>query len=134
MSEASQSKASRVASAARSVIVSHLLRRKQIWIWPLLAGVVLIGIGWWVRWAVETAVKDGIEGNLQAIRDAEVEALRSLVGRAKRPTPRPGPMKRNIRAAIMQLVDLAATAEDPAVALRESEALKELRQRIGAMD
>jgi hypothetical protein len=129
MSEVSQSKASRVASSARSVIVSNLLLRKQIWIWPLLAGVVLFGIGWWVRSAVETAVKDGIEGNLQVIRDAEVEALRIWLA-TQEANAEAGAHEPHIRSAITQLVDLAATAEEPAAALRESEALKELRNEL----
>jgi len=76
MSNASASQASNWASAARSVLTTNVLLRKQLWIWPLMAAVILIGIGWWVRSAVEGSAKRSMKENLQTILSADVEALR----------------------------------------------------------
>ena len=76
MSQASQSKSRSRASAFGSVLASRLFLRKQIWIWPLLAGVVLIGIGWWVRGKVESAVKQSLNVSLSTLLDSEVQAMR----------------------------------------------------------
>jgi DNA-binding NarL/FixJ family response regulator len=43
--------------AHRSFIATNLFLRKQLWIWPVLAAVLLLTIGFWVRGAVEDSQK-----------------------------------------------------------------------------
>jgi hypothetical protein len=54
----------------------HFLRT-QYWIWPLVAAVILIFVGVFVRRQVEGAMKAQIAGNLKSILHANVEALRA---------------------------------------------------------
>jgi tRNA A-37 threonylcarbamoyl transferase component Bud32 len=67
-------------SAFRSVAVSNLLSRKQLWIWPVLAAILLAISGWWISRAVENAMRERRVGELNTILDADVAALRIWMG------------------------------------------------------
>ena len=70
---------SRVASASRSVgrsfTATRLMLKRQLWIWPLLAAVILLLVGWGLRRAVDRALSESIAGQLKAILEADVAAL-----------------------------------------------------------
>ena len=50
--------------------------RRQLWVWPIIAAVVLGIIGWFVRGYVESALKESLAENLQTILKADVAALK----------------------------------------------------------
>ena len=56
---------------------SRSFLRTQYWIWPLLAAVILLFVGVFVRQHTEAAIKALIAGNLRTILDANTEALRA---------------------------------------------------------
>ena len=56
---------------------SRSFLRTQHWIWPLVAAVILVFVGVFVRRQMEGAMKTGIAGNLQMILNANTEALRA---------------------------------------------------------
>ena len=62
-------------SFARSISGTGRFLQRQVWLWPILAAVVLAGVGWYLRGAVETAMKESLAENLNSIRIAEVAAL-----------------------------------------------------------
>ncbi|HZZ30339.1 MAG TPA: serine/threonine protein kinase [Pirellulales bacterium] len=62
-------------SALRSAVVTSLIRRKQLWIWPILATLILGLCGWWVSRSVENAMRERRIGELTAILNADVAAL-----------------------------------------------------------
>ena len=62
---------------------SHGFLRTQHWIWPLVAAVVLVFVGGFVRVRMEAAMKALIAGNLQTILNANTEALRAWATTAK---------------------------------------------------
>jgi tRNA A-37 threonylcarbamoyl transferase component Bud32 len=51
--------------------------RTQLWIWPLVAALVLVFIGVWLRVKMEGATKQQIASTLQTILNANTEALRA---------------------------------------------------------
>ena len=61
---------SRSFGATKSVLGRHL------WLWPILGALVLGGIGWWVHWSVEAAMRERLVGELTTVLQADVEALR----------------------------------------------------------
>ena len=73
----------RDSSAATAGIRTQDFLRRQLWIWPLLAAAVLAFVGVWVRARMEGAMRAEIAGNLQTIRDANVEALRAWAAAMK---------------------------------------------------
>jgi hypothetical protein len=72
--------ASAVRSASRSffrsVAFTSLLLRKQLWIWPILAALILGLCGWWVSRSVENAMRERRIDELNTILQADITALR----------------------------------------------------------
>ena len=50
--------------------------RRQVWLWPIIAAVILGIVGWVMRANVESSVKHTLAEDLMTIRDAEVKALK----------------------------------------------------------
>ncbi len=57
--------------------------RTQLWIWPLVAAVILVFVGVFVRLRMEGAMKAQIAGNLRTILNANTEALRAWAATEK---------------------------------------------------
>ena len=51
--------------------------RKQFWIWPVIAAVVLAAIGLTIRLVVEQSVKDSLAANLETMLTVDIEALQT---------------------------------------------------------
>ena len=68
---------SRSSSVASVLTRTQGFLRTQLWIWPLVAALVLAFIGVWLRVKMEGATKQQIADTLQTILNANVEALRS---------------------------------------------------------
>ena len=70
-------------SHSRSASIGSILSRTQgvlrrhLWIWPLLAAVILAFVGVWVRGRMEGAMKAQLAGTLRTILAANTEALRA---------------------------------------------------------
>ena len=67
---------SRSQSFARSISSTGRFVRRQVWLWPILAAVILGLVGWLLRANVESSVKHTMAEDLKTICDAEVKALR----------------------------------------------------------
>jgi len=76
-------------TASRSGSITSILSRtqgfmrRQLWIWPLLAAIILAFVAVWVRGRMESAIKAQISGNLKTILAANTEALRAWVATMK---------------------------------------------------
>src|SRR5882672_1014248 len=72
--------------SSRSASISSILSRTQgvmrqhLWIWPLVAMVILAFVGLWIRSRMEGAIKAQLAGNLKTILAANTEALRAWGG------------------------------------------------------
>src|SRR4051794_4737345 len=70
-------------TSTKSLNLSSVLSRTQgilrrhIWLWPLMAAVILVFVGIWVRGRMEGAMKAQLAGTLQTILTANAEALRA---------------------------------------------------------
>ncbi len=69
-------------SASISSILSRTqgLMRRHLWIWPLVAMIILAFVGLWIRGRMEGAIKSQLAGNLKTILAANTEALRAWTG------------------------------------------------------
>src|SRR5690242_8940831 len=54
---------------------TSLMLRKQLWIWPIIAAVLLGICGWWVSRSVEDAMRQRRINELSTILDADLAAL-----------------------------------------------------------
>ncbi len=62
-------------SVGRTITRTGMLLRKQIWIWPIIAVVLLSAIGLGVRHAIVTTMEDGLRSELQTLLDIETAML-----------------------------------------------------------
>ena len=70
-------------TSSRSASISSILSRtqgimrKHVWVWPLVAMVILAFVGMWIRGRMEGAMKAQLADNLKTILAANTEALRA---------------------------------------------------------
>jgi serine/threonine protein kinase len=62
-------------SVGRTVSRTGLFLRRQIWIWPIIAVVLLSIIGLIVRRSIETTMRQGLESQLKTVLDLETAML-----------------------------------------------------------
>ena len=62
-------------SLTRSLALTALFLKRQLWIWPLLAAVLLVIIGFGVRWRVDRAIHEKLAAELETILKADVAGL-----------------------------------------------------------
>src|ERR1019366_8511515 len=75
---------SRLTSLGSSALArSRSFLRAQDWIWPLIAAVILVFVGVFVRLQMEGAMKTQIAGNLKTILNANTESLRAWAATEK---------------------------------------------------
>jgi tRNA A-37 threonylcarbamoyl transferase component Bud32 len=74
---------SRTSSVASVLIFTRGFFKTQLWVWPLIAALVLGIIGVWLRAKMEDATKQQIADMLQTILNANTEALHSWSGAMK---------------------------------------------------
>ncbi len=75
-SKAASAVSSGAMSVIRSMTASSIWLRKSIWVWPIVAGLMLAVVGWFLRSAVESRLKEDRASSLETILNADVEALR----------------------------------------------------------
>ncbi|HVT30013.1 MAG TPA: cache domain-containing protein, partial [Lacipirellulaceae bacterium] len=62
-------------SVGRTISRTGLFLKKQIWIWPILAVILLSVIGLVVRQSIETTMRDNLQSQLQTVVDLEADML-----------------------------------------------------------
>src|SRR5947199_3815209 len=58
-------------SVGRSISRAGLVLKKQLWIWPIIAVVLLAGIGFGIRAAIERTMKASLRSQLQTLLSVE---------------------------------------------------------------
>src|SRR5262245_53360164 len=48
----------------------------QLWVWPIIAAILLAGVAWWVNRSVENSMREQMSSELTTILNADVTALR----------------------------------------------------------
>lgn len=71
-------------SLTRSLALTALFLKEQLWIWPLIAAIILAVIGIWARAKVDEAIQVKLAADLETIRNAEVAGLESWLQEQKR--------------------------------------------------
>jgi eukaryotic-like serine/threonine-protein kinase len=102
-----------------------VLLKRNLWVWPILTGVLLVVLGWWVNRTVEAKAREQLAARIITIRNADVTALKVWLkyqeGNAQIIAGME-PVKRLAR----ELLSLAESPNQEA-ALLQSNAIKELR-------
>jgi hypothetical protein len=103
-----------------------------LWIWPLVAALVLVFLGVWLRVKMEGATKQQIAGTLQTILNANTEALRAWSVTMKSEAEDIAEDDR-VRELATSLVEQAKTATQVQAALLTSPQLAALRAHLSPM-
>ena len=70
-------------SVGRSISRTGVFLKRQIWIWPIIAVVLLSIIGFFVRRSIESTMRDGLKSQLETTRRSRSRDARDLVPRAE---------------------------------------------------
>src|SRR5687768_13326329 len=62
-------------SVSRTITRTGVFLSRQIWIWPILAVILLSIIGLFVRRSIESTMRDGLQSQLQTVVDLEAAML-----------------------------------------------------------
>jgi eukaryotic-like serine/threonine-protein kinase len=115
---------------ATSLATTSSVLKRQLWLWPLVAALVLGGLGWWVRGDVEQAMRENLANELTTILNADVQALtlwtkdQEAVARSLAQSPALGPLVRKLVAVSEQPNSTAST-------LIQLPALADVRSLLG---
>ena len=100
----------------RSLSLGSLLLRKQLWVWPILAALLLGVVGRWISRSVETAMRERRVAELNTVLNADVAALRVWMTEQAIDAEFMAEDER-ILPAVNQLLEAAADNADPERAL-----------------
>ncbi len=125
-----QKQLSGVSQISRSFGATRVFLRHQIWVWPVLLGAVLVGVGWWVHRSVEEAMRDRLASDLMTILNADLEALR-IWRRDQIAVARSLARNPALRPIVRELVAASASRDGSGKALLQAKALGEARTILG---
>ena len=111
-----------------SLSAARLFLRKQLWIWPLLAAVMLFAVGYWLRHAVDRSLKESLESQLRVVLDADVAALMQWF-RTQETNVAAAAKDDDVRAAAQALIEFS-DGQESALAIAQSEPLKHLKSAL----
>ncbi|WP_442483487.1 serine/threonine protein kinase [Aeoliella sp. SH292] len=63
-------------TVAGTVARTRRFLTRQIWLWPIIAVLLLSTLGWWVNGSIERTMEDNLVSELETIRDVEVAMLK----------------------------------------------------------
>jgi eukaryotic-like serine/threonine-protein kinase len=116
-------------SMFRTIAAGGLLVKKQLWIWPILAALLLGGIGFFVRNSIENSLKADLRSELQTILAADVKAL-ELWMRSQETVAVSVAGGADVARCSERLVALAARPETKPLDLLQAPELEQLRAEL----
>ncbi|HEX7617362.1 MAG TPA: cache domain-containing protein, partial [Verrucomicrobiae bacterium] len=120
---------SRTSSVASVLMLTRWFLRTQLWVWPLVAALVLVFIGFWLRVKMEGATKQQIADMLQTILNANNEALHSWSVTMKTDAENLAEDDR-VRELVASLIKQAKSSTQVQAALLTAPQLSALRARL----
>jgi eukaryotic-like serine/threonine-protein kinase len=116
---------------SRSITLGFGLLRKQLWLWPVLAAVMLAAAGVLIRSAVEQAAKGELAKSLDTILQADVKALQVWMNNHQMDALGLAEDSR-LRKVTAELAQIAAMSPDDPTPLLQSDLQNEVRQLVKA--
>lgn len=116
-------------SVGRSISRTGMFLKKQIWIWPILAVLLLSIIGFVVRRSIETTMKDGLRSELQTLLNVEAAMLKTWFT-VQESNAESMANDMEVRQIVYKLLD-AEGSEDGSTADATAELRKQLDKSLG---
>jgi hypothetical protein len=124
-----QKQLSGVSGFSQSLGATRSLLRRQLWMWPVIAALLLGGVGWLVHRSVENAMRKNLAGGLTTILNADVEALRQWL-KGQNEIARALARLPDLRPAVRELLTTTEQPDTASQLLHQSRALTEVRTRL----
>ena len=124
-----QKQLSGVSRLSGSLGATRSALRRQLWIWPVIAALLLGGFGWLVHRSVEDAMREKLAGELTTILNADVQALR-LWTKDQTAIARALARASVLQPAFRDLLAIAERPDTPPGALLQSRALADVCTRL----
>jgi hypothetical protein len=121
-----EAKSARLARFWRFIANAPEMLSKHLWVWPLLAALVLGAVGYWVRNRVEGATRAELASRLQTLLNADIAALR-LWFSEKQSDAKSFAADVRIQEAIIKLVELARGGDATEDVLANSDSARSLQ-------
>lgn len=116
-------------SVFRTVTGGSLLLKRQLWIWPIIAGLLLASIGWILRGWIEESLKNEMRSKLSAILNADAKALQ-LWMRAQETTAESVAGDPHVIELAEKLLAVAARPESKQLDLLQAPEIEQLRAEL----
>jgi hypothetical protein len=113
----------------RSFALTALFLQQQLWIWPLVAAVLLIVIGYWVRGKVDQAIHVKLGAELETLLKADVAGLEIWL-ESQKSNAAAAARSPDVVRLVEQQVDLADRADSTPLDLAQSTAARELTAEL----
>jgi eukaryotic-like serine/threonine-protein kinase len=116
-------------SIGRTVSRTGVFLKRQIWIWPIIATVLLAALAFGVRHAIETTMKNNLRSQLQTLLNVEAAMLEnwSRVQASNATTLANDPQ---VRESIYQLLAQNEPGQAPAATKDTTQTQQQLRKRL----
>jgi hypothetical protein len=115
-------------SSYRAASSLSLFLKKQLWIWPLIAGALLFAVGYWLRSAVDRSLKENVADELQVLLNADVAALSQWFG-TQEATAKAAVRDDDVLKTIHALVELDEKKPSP-LAVAESQQFTAIKEAL----
>lgn len=117
-------------SMSKTVTRTGLFLKKQLWIWPIIAVVILAVVGYTVSSAIESTIKGNVSSGLQTLVRLETEMLRKWFF-VQESTAETLANDSQVRQNIYQIIQGFDTSETSSGIALDSELHKQLRSELG---
>jgi uncharacterized membrane protein YedE/YeeE len=108
---------------------TRVLLSRQIWIWPLLAALVLAGVGRWIRSSIESAMRTTLSEELRTLLNADLAALRIWM-KLQESNAENAADDRDVRKVVQEIVKLGDSPDGAIAALLAAPQLAKLREEL----
>jgi hypothetical protein len=116
-------------SVGRSISRTGLFLKKQIWIWPILAVLLLSVIGLFVRHSIESTMRESLQSQLQTTLGLEAEMMKTWF-EVQESNAESLANDLEIRQIVYQLLDAPSTGDASSVASNDALQMK-LEKALG---
>lgn len=117
-------------SLAKSIRSTRLFLKKNLWAWPIVAVLLLSVLGFSIRSAIESTMRQNLHSQLQTLLDVEVAMLRTWF-EVQQSTAKAEANSTEVREQVKQLLD-AVDPTAPAPQSLSSQAIhRELAKQLG---
>lgn len=118
-------------SMSQSMTRAGVFLKRQLWVWPIVAIIVLSAIGFFVKSSIESTIQGNLKSGLETLVNVEVSMLETFY-RVNQSNANALANDTQVRALVYQLLD-QANGSDPSAAPADVASLqRELSAELGA--